>query len=114
MPLVWWRCNMCANVRTDRYIGKCKACGGIYTSGLGIGESVHRYQDDPKREGDVYTHRAGSLVLDCRLCGRPCYAHLVRGKYNPTVECNGKCMGAHGTTCECSCGGKNHGKGFAA
>lgn len=31
-------------------------------------------------------------------------------------ECDARCMGASGRTmnCECSCGGKNHGRGFAA
>ena len=30
--------------------------------------------------------------------------------------CDARCMGATGKTmnCECSCGGKNHGRGFAA
>ena len=26
-----------------------------------------------------------------------------------TKECNDKCMGAVGPSCECSCGGRNHG-----
>jgi hypothetical protein len=40
----------------------------------------------------------------------------VNMKSNPSRhECDARCMGATGRTmnCECSCGGKNHGKGFS-
>lgn len=33
----------------------------------------------------------------------------VEGKYNPAHVCNAKCMGATSGTCECECGGANHG-----
>lgn len=39
---------------------------------------------------------------------------IVRLKQNPSRhECDARCMNASGRTmnCECSCGGKNHGKG---
>lgn len=40
--------------------------------------------------------------------------HLVwnqlKGRVNPEKECNGICMGAVGPSCDCSCGGENHGK----
>lgn len=29
-------------------------------------------------------------------------------------RCDARCEGARGHNCECSCGGRNHGKGFAA
>ena len=41
---------------------------------------------------------------------------MVRMKSNPSLhECDARCMGAKGRTmnCECSCGGKNHGRGFS-
>ena len=33
----------------------------------------------------------------------------VRGSYNEEKFCDGRCMGAKGPNCECSCGGENHG-----
>lgn len=33
----------------------------------------------------------------------------VEGRYNPERKCDARCMGAVGPSCECSCGGKNHG-----
>lgn len=41
-------------------------------------------------------------------------ARVVNYKSNPSLhECDARCMNASGRTmnCECSCGGKNHGKG---
>ena len=35
---------------------------------------------------------------------------IIEYKKNPSLhKCDGRCMGAKGKTCECSCGGKNHG-----
>lgn len=36
----------------------------------------------------------------------------IQRKNNPSLhECGPKCVAAKGHLCECSCGGKNHGKG---
>lgn len=36
----------------------------------------------------------------------------IYGRYVDEVVCNSKCTGAIGHSCECSCGGKNHGGKF--
>lgn len=71
-------------------------------------------KDDPKRTGGVYTHANGSIVLDCRMCGRPKYAKRVMGKISTKHECNAKCLESKGFLCECSCGGKNHGAAYSS
>lgn len=38
----------------------------------------------------------------------------IKGHYNPAIKCDGRCMGATGHNCECSCGGANHGISSAA
>jgi hypothetical protein len=43
-------------------------------------------------------------------CGRTMEANRIAGHYNPDVPCTAKCTGAVGHVCECSCGGKNHGR----
>lgn len=35
----------------------------------------------------------------------------VRGKHTERA-CGAKCQASKGPTCECSCGGKNHGKAY--
>lgn len=34
----------------------------------------------------------------------------LKGRVNLDKECNGVCMAAIGPSCDCSCGGENHGK----
>ena len=102
----------------SRYIAKCQACNAV-TSGLSEGQHCHRAKEDPAREGAVYTYEPtkgqpaqavpGGLVLDCRLCGRPWYAKVVQGRFSAKHRCGARCLSATGTTCECSCAGKNHG-----
>lgn len=41
-------------------------------------------------------------------------AHTVEGTYNPDRACDGRCMGAVGPICSCSCGGENHGGKFGS
>lgn len=33
----------------------------------------------------------------------------IKGHYNPDRACDARCTGAKGATCDCSCGGTNHG-----
>lgn len=37
----------------------------------------------------------------------------VTGTYNPEIKCGAKCRSSKGPQCDCSCGGKNHGAGWA-
>lgn len=46
-------------------------------------------------------------------CGRQMLGNEIRGVFNADVACSAKCQGAVGPQCECSCGGKNHGRNHA-
>jgi hypothetical protein len=49
-------------------------------------------------------------VLRCPDCAsyRP-VGNTVVGRYSTKHQCGAKCMNATGPSCDCSCGGKNHG-----
>ena len=57
--------------------------------------------------GDTAAIVNGAPLLVC--CGEQTHARLVKGSTNDT-RCGAKCTGSKGHVCECSCGGKNHGK----
>lgn len=42
-------------------------------------------------------------------CGKNVWLKIVAGVKNET-PCDGRCTGARGHVCECSCGGANHGR----
>lgn len=99
---------------------KCKACGS-FTSALVTAEEFRAIQmraafpkTQPRASSALYTHASGSLVIDCRGCGKALYAFEVRGKFSAKHECSAKCLESHGFLCECSCGGKNHGAAHSA
>ncbi len=99
---------------------KCATCG-IFTSQLVTPEHFEAAQfhagypaTRPKPAGFFISPTTGSNLLPCRGgCGRDLYAQPVRGKFSAKRECSAKCMSSHGFTCECSCGGKNHGAAHA-
>jgi hypothetical protein len=53
-------------------------------------------------------HFSGALPDGTRVkCTR-----MIERKSNPSLhQCGPRCVAARGFLCECSCGGKNHGKG---
>lgn len=45
----------------------------------------------------------------CQSCGKLMSSGKLKGSFNSEVACNAKCINARGHSCECSCGGENHG-----
>lgn len=48
----------------------------------------------------------------CSGCGRYFQVTQIRGRVSEHV-CGAKCLASKGPSCECSCGGKNHGRNYA-
>ena len=66
-----------------------------------LGDNGAAYAYDPGRYGL-------SILYTCR-CGSARLARPVIGRYVADKACDGRCMAATGHSCECQCGGKNHG-----
>lgn len=65
--------------------------------------------------GSPYRPRAEHFDGRCVCGARHQATRMVVRKSNPSRhECDARCVNATGRTmqCECSCGGKNHGRGF--
>ena len=65
------------------------------------------------RKGDLDSFRfaAARRTFDC---GHPLKAVTVTGVISTEHDCDAKCLSAIGPSCECSCGGTNHGTGHGA
>ena len=85
---------------------RCKCPGP-----LGTARMDHDYQAN--RDGvEVYQATMSySLYVRCWTCRAPFRAAPIKGK-RTEHECGAKCMASKGPTCECSCGGKNHGASY--
>jgi hypothetical protein len=54
----------------------------------------------------------GAIVV-C-ACGHSVHLKVLRGTRNADKRCDARCMSATGPSCECACGGANHGAGHEA
>jgi hypothetical protein len=106
-------------MKTTRYIAKCKTCS-THTSALVSADDFRAAQmfegfpkTQPEPAGRFRFVNGFSCVL-CRGCSKPRIAKPVAGKISVKHVCGAKCLNSTGHVCECSCGGKNHGAGFAA
>lgn len=65
----------------------------------------------------VRTHNTDAtgryLHVPCPECGEPVTAERLHTA-DSIAPCDGRCMGAVGPRCECSCEGENHGKSWSA
>ena len=97
---------------------RCKACGttaafvaqDAYSSGRD-GEAAARAL---AARGGTPTFRGLACIGALLCCGRSPKVVEVKGTFRPAHECDARCLSSVGGKCECACGGKNHGMGYAA
>ena len=99
--------------KTIRFTGACprKSCKAGYSVVLNEVHKGTRYRVwgagiTPQWQ----PYRVVAISTTC-ACGRGVTLHRVSGKHSDH-ECNATCMNAKGHSCECSCGGANHGAGM--
>lgn len=94
-------------MRTETaYIGKCRTEGCSHARRVPASEFVENTSSAP---GAAWWNRRTSTgYVNCPDHG----AYKVKrldGRHSPDVPCTEKCVNATGPSCDCSCGGHNHG-----
>lgn len=93
-------------VKLERRFGKCtiKGC------------TTRRVVDGHTVDGISIFYRGGNEA-ELATIGAWCTEHdhhldwnQLKGRINADRECNGVCMAAIGPSCDCACGGENHGR----
>jgi len=94
--------------KIDRYFGKC-FIAGCKKRRVVEGHIVNGI--------NIFSGGGAAGPTDLRSIDCWCDEHNVwlkwtqlEGRYSDAKQCNGVCMGAIGPSCDCSCGGENHGK----
>lgn len=106
------------------YVGRCKRC----RKGVAVVDAVRgtsRLNTKDRRCDLVLADQAGRIYqaadhgtnpcaywAPCK-CGGWVVVKHVAGSVTDHV-CGAKCMASTGPNCDCSCGGRNHGRSFAA
>lgn len=102
-----------ARTITTRLAGRCQACRARYSFAL-VQDFNLATVTAPAREHRIQQGPGAVAWLTVRCdCGKAARLMPVLGKHNAAKVCDGRCMGAVGPSCECSCGGANHGARFA-
>lgn len=108
-----------------RYSCKCKLCKAKWTTELSDYMATYNAHE-PNCPGysDYFLKRTKGMVrpmtrdrMAAEQYQMACFCldrRPIQGRYNAEIKCDGRCMGATGHNCECSCGGANHGKAMAA
>lgn len=100
----------------SRRNGKCRVCKKMH-SVLVDRESRETYRSDSiKRVSSTSTTTYNGQPWrhdSVTCCGKPVEMKAVKGTKVPEIPCGAKCLSSKGHVCECSCGGKNHGAGWA-
>jgi hypothetical protein len=105
-------------MNTTRYFGKCKACKATTTMDAvkGNAYAVTGLFDRASANFSLvpFAIAAADGYFACN-CGRAIKVWApLKAKLSTKHECNAKCLASKGPSCECSCGGKNHGASYLA
>jgi hypothetical protein len=100
---------------TDQpYLGRCKHEGCDYAL------FATSAQVQPATSfGDITAASGPHRLPDGHVFARCSNRHKVfplkqiKGTYSPDHKCDARCLNARGHECTCSCGGVNHGRGYA-
>lgn len=82
--------------RTARYFGKCRAAGCKTRIVANI--NTNNYSRE------IAQHLCPTHPSTLAIAWSP-----LKGTVNRDKECNGRCMASKGPSCDCACGGDNHG-----
>jgi hypothetical protein len=98
----------------EHFMGTCSHCGTTIRVGA-VPTRARAWEiiEGPRALHKPFKSDGRSLVVDCPRChARGLFLARIEGTESDH-ECNAACMFARGPLCECQCGGKNHGAGFA-
>ena len=63
--------------------------------------------------GEPLRYTAYGYTRKCEACSKTMTGVSVSGKVNAEKACSARCQSATGPSCECACGGENHGAAHA-
>lgn len=102
---------------TKRVICRCEVKGCKYAKAFDVDTEVRRITT---RFNTFLTTSASSSALMGLSNNERCPSHprnmmrvrVVEGNFSPDHVCDSRCTGAIGHSCDCQCGGVNHGSAW--
>lgn len=102
--------------RYQRYSAKCKLCKARWTTEeKDRTAAFNAHEPKCARYAEIFGKRRAywpklSEASERYQMSALYFEHIqIQGYFVADKKCDGRCMGATGHNCECSCGGANHG-----
>ncbi len=99
----------------QRAIFRCRnrECGHRWARDYPHRSPHGHYYRDPC-DGETWVQTPGNdASKPCPRCASPLPRRsIVKGRYSAHRRCDARCENAVGPSCECQCGGANHGRGY--
>lgn len=97
---------------TTPLLGRCKECDfALFTTRDNITDADSFRE--VRQAGVVYQVGNNGFFARCPERHKVFMLKAIKGTYSPDHKCDARCLNAKGHTCTCSCGGANHGRGYA-
>jgi hypothetical protein len=95
-------------------LGRCKHCDYTLFVAPELADAVPSVEtlQEIKEPGTPY-QLGRSIFARCDQRHAVFPLRRIEGTYSPDHKCDSRCMNARGWKCRCSCGGANHGRGYA-
>lgn len=94
-------------------LGRCKDCDfALFVANPSDAIEAEGW-NDIKPDGRAYRKGNDGFFARCPQRHRFFVLKQIKGTYSKDHKCDARCLNARGHNCTCSCGGLNHGRGFA-
>jgi hypothetical protein len=102
-----------SNEQTN-YLGRCKQKGCDYALFATSEQVTHVENFSGVKAGQAPVRVGNNGVFGrCKDSHKFFPLKAVSGTYSDKHKCDSRCLNAKGNDCTCSCGGMNHGRGYA-
>jgi len=100
---------------TAPLLGRCKEKGCDFVLFLGDSADAVNVAGFREVKGNNRAYRVGNNGFFSRCPNNHKFFPMkrIKGKYSKDHKCDARCLNAKGNDCTCSCGGANHGRGYA-
>lgn len=94
------------------FLGRCESCDFALFTTAEMMQPAQSFRD-MARPGVLYRLNDGGYFARCANGHKVFRMRQIEGTYSESHKCDSRCLNAKGHTCTCSCGGANHGRGYA-
>src|SRR5437868_697702 len=95
------------------YLGRCKHCDYALFATAEQVRLAESFKQVTAGTGPYKIPNYPNVYARCPERHKVFPLRQIKGTYSESHKCDARCLNAKGHDCTCSCGGANHGRGYA-